>query len=136
MKIIKKILLFFDRLEDKVRASLSRRPLVYAFVGGIGVVLFWRGVWMTADQFVFMTGPVSMAIGTIILLLVGLWVSVFVGDEIIISGLKKEYKKFEKVSLEIENEGKEIDRIEDELEDIEKVIIKRKNRKIKKVVKK
>jgi hypothetical protein len=37
------ILAFFDKLEDKTRAKLSRVPLLYAFLGGIGIVLFWRG---------------------------------------------------------------------------------------------
>ena len=45
----KNIVKFFDKLEDKTRAMLSRMPILYAFVGGIGVVLFWRGVWHTTD---------------------------------------------------------------------------------------
>ena len=47
----KKVLNFFDKLEDKTRAGLSRVPFLYALLGGIGVVLFWRGVWHIADDF-------------------------------------------------------------------------------------
>ncbi len=126
MKIVKKIIKFFDKLEDKVRAGLSRMPLVYSIIGGVGVVLFWRGVWMIADQFVFMTGPVSMIIGSVILMLVGLMVSVFVGDRIIISGLKREQKLFEKARAEIEVESKNIADIESEVRKIGRRIIKKK----------
>ncbi|MBU2082030.1 hypothetical protein KKH14_01235, partial [Patescibacteria group bacterium] len=56
-KIIKNMFFrFFDKLEDKVRSRLSRRPILYAFLSGIGTVLFFRGVWMIADEFSFMTG--------------------------------------------------------------------------------
>ncbi|MCX6718865.1 MAG: hypothetical protein NTZ38_00600 [Candidatus Taylorbacteria bacterium] len=47
--MLKNILNFFDKLEDVVRAHLSRYPIAYTFVGGIAIVLFWRGVWHTAD---------------------------------------------------------------------------------------
>lgn len=126
MNVIKKILKFFDKLEDKVRASLARRPLIYALIGGIGIVLFWRGVWLTADKFEFMTGPVSMLAGIAILMLIGLWVSVFVGDSIIISGLKNEHKTFEKARLEIEKESRNIEDIETEVRKIRKRLIRNK----------
>lgn len=128
MNIVKKILKYFDKLEDRVRAALSRRPLVYALIGGIGVVLFWRGVWMTADEFSFMTGPISMLAGVLILMLIGLWVSVFVGDSIIISGLKKEHKEFEKARIEIEKESRNIEVLEGEVKKIEKKLMQRKRK--------
>ncbi|MDO8561937.1 MAG: hypothetical protein Q7S05_03875 [bacterium] len=108
---------FFDRLEDKIRAGLSHYPITYAIFGGIGVVLFWRGVWHTADLFPFMTGPVSTLIGAIILLLTGLFVSFFIGDNIMIAGLKREKKLAEKTELEIETE-------KDELDEVREIILK------------
>ena len=48
--LTRKIVRFFDKLEDKIRGRLSHHPIFYALVGGIGVVLFWRGVWHTADD--------------------------------------------------------------------------------------
>lgn len=90
MKIFKKIISFFDKLEDHFRIALAGRPLLYAILGGIGVVLFYRGIWMTADLFNFMNGPISVIIGILILMSVGLLISTFVGDSIIISGLKRE----------------------------------------------
>ncbi|MEO8638083.1 MAG: hypothetical protein ABI430_04255 [Candidatus Taylorbacteria bacterium] len=99
--MLKKTLQFFDKLEDKVREALSRRPVVYTLIGGVAIVLFWRGVWMTADLFPFLTGPVSILISVTVLLLTGLFVSFFVGDVIIISGLKKEKKLIEKTESEI-----------------------------------
>lgn len=109
---------FFDKLEDKIRRKLSRRPVVYALIGSIGIILLWRGVWLTADQFVFMTGPVSMIIGILILLLIGLFVSFFVGEQIIISGLKEEKRLDEKTEKEIRQEEITLREIKRELEEI------------------
>lgn len=101
---MKTIIDFFDKFEDDTRAALSKRPVIYAFIGGTTIVLFWRGIWMIADSIPFLTGPVSVAISTVVLLATGLFVSFFVGDTIIISGLKKEKKLDEKVASEIKTE--------------------------------
>lgn len=113
-----KITKFFDKLEDKIRRKLSQYPVIYAFIGSIGIILLWRGVWLTADQFAFMTGPVSMAIGVIILLLIGLFVSFFVGEQIIISGLKEEKRLDEKTEREVRREEITLREIKRELEEI------------------
>lgn len=115
--MIAAIIKFFDRLEDRVRGHLSHYPIPYAIIGGIGVVLFWRGVWHTADLFPFMTGPISTVIGIGILLLAGLFVSFFIGDNIMIAGLKREKKLAEKTESEIETEKEELD-------DVREVVMK------------
>ncbi|SRR3989344_201258 len=141
-----KLFHFFDRLEDRVRGWMSHRQIFYGLVGGIGIVLFWRGVWHTADYFslVFMKresgsatidmaalwdGLLSFGIGSILLLLTGLFVSSFIGNEIIISGLKGEKKVAEKTEEEVETETtlvkdlrKEMREIKDRLGRIERKI--------------
>lgn len=101
---VRKIVKFFDRLEDHVRTGLSHYPIVYGILGGVGIVLFWRGVWHTADLFPFMTGPMSLLIGGVILLLTGLFVSFFVGENIILTGLKQEKKLVERTESEVKTE--------------------------------
>lgn len=113
-----KITKFFDKLEDKIRRKLSQYPVIYAFIGSIGIILLWRGVWLTADQFAFMTGPVSITIGVIILLAIGLFVSFFVGEQIIISGLKEEKRLDEKTEREVRREEITLREIKRELEEI------------------
>ncbi|MDR3642300.1 MAG: hypothetical protein P4L74_01565 [Candidatus Doudnabacteria bacterium] len=113
-----------DRLEDHVRRFLSHYPIAYAFTGGIGVVIFWRGVWHTMDYIMgFLTagatvaqssvdlnlgawwdGPLSFIIGSVLLLMTGVFVSNFIGNEIIISGLKGEKKIAEKTEKEVRTE--------------------------------
>ncbi len=122
---------FFDKLEDRIRLALSHRPILYAFVGGVGVVLFWRGVWHTADLFPILTGPVSILISILILLATGLFVSFFVGDDIIIAGLKEEKKisdkteeEIKKEGLAIRNIGKDVDGIKETLGEMQGVIDK------------
>lgn len=118
-KGIKRIVRFFDLLEDWIRAHLSRYPLIYALIGGVGVVLFWRGVWHTADLFHFMTGPVSIAIAIVILGLSGILVSEFIGEHIIMTGLKGEKKLVEKTREEIAGEEEKIHHLEETLERVE-----------------
>lgn len=126
---MKDIFHFFDRLEDKVRGNLSHHPFLYAFIGGIGIVLFWKGIWDIANLFSFMYGPVSLIIGITILLMTGVFVSSFIGSRLIISGLKGEKTLAEKTEDEIKEEESEIKRvermlikIETELQDIENKI--------------
>ncbi len=112
-----KIIKFFDRLEDKIRKRLSRQPVLYAFIGSIGIILLWRGIWMLADE-IKLSGAVSAIIGSIILMSIGLFVSFFVGSEIIISGIKQEKRTDEKTEEEIKKEVITLGEIH---EDIEKI---------------
>src|SRR3989338_1099755 len=89
------------------------------------------GDWLVADDFEFMTGYVSILISTVILLLTGLFVSFFIGDELIIAGLKEEKKISEKTEEEINNEEmtlqelkKEIRLLTQKLGAIEKILRK------------
>ncbi|MFZ2523589.1 MAG: hypothetical protein WAW92_04360 [Minisyncoccia bacterium] len=118
---MKSIYKFFDKLEDKTRAKLSRMPIIYALIGAIGVVLFWRGVWHLADE-LNVGSLVSVIIGTTILLVTGAFVSTFIGSRLIISGLSGEKKLTEKAKEEIKNEEDEIESIKKTLEKIEKEI--------------
>ena len=115
---------FFDKLEDKVRARLSHRSIIYAFVGGMCTVLFWRGVWHTGDILMEQGGffawmfyePITVVWTSIVLLLTGLFVSNFIGERIIISGLKKEKKVTDKTEEEVQEEEQEISRLERKLD--------------------
>jgi hypothetical protein len=117
--MIKRTIRFFDRLEDKTRIALSHHPFLYSFIGGIGIVLFWKGVWETAELYPWLFGPMSVIVGVIILLMTGLLVSFFIGDNIILSGLKKEKKLTEKTENEICAEKHSLEYIVDKLEVIE-----------------
>ncbi|MEN9342101.1 MAG: hypothetical protein RIQ54_357 [Candidatus Parcubacteria bacterium] len=113
---------FFDKLEDKIRGFLSHYPIVYAFFGGVAIVLFWRGVWHFADEFSFMTGLVSLVIGSVLLLATGLFVSVFIGDQIIISGIRGEKKIAEQTEEEVQDEMSRLRAIERELKRLSDII--------------
>jgi hypothetical protein len=128
---------FFDRLEDKIRGWFSHYPLLYGFYGGIGLVLFWRGVWHTADAIALWywsangtmditpsmwDGPVTFVIGSIILLSCGLLVSEFIGNEIIISGLRGEKKLTEKTEGEVRTDTGALALALEKLDSIEKRI--------------
>jgi hypothetical protein len=92
---------FFDKLEDVLRAKLSHRPILYAFVGGIGIVLFWKGVWEAAEHFPILYGWPSAALGLLLILPTGLFVSFFIGDNIILSGYRNQKKLVERTEEEV-----------------------------------
>ena len=109
-------------MEDKIRAALSGHPFIYAFIGGTAIVLFWRGVWMVADTIPFLTAPVSILISVAILLVTGLFTSFFIGDNIIISGLKKEKRLDEKIASEVKTDLEVLSGIQKRLDNIEREV--------------
>lgn len=135
---MKHLLNFFDKLEDRVRGRLSHYPILYALVGGAGIVLFWRGVWLTADFLLetitiwqsasgstirsvnipWWDGPLSILVSLIILLITGVFVSNFIGNEIIITGLRGGKKLSEKTEQEMRMEVGAIGEIRDEIRKI------------------
>ncbi len=119
--VIKRTVHFFDKLEDHVRAKLSRHPIFYGLIGGVAVVLFWRGIWMLADE-IELSSISSIIISVVIMVMTGLFVSFFVGDRILLSGLRHEKKFMEKTEEEIKKETSEIVAVKGELKKIEKEI--------------
>ncbi|HEY4503536.1 MAG TPA: hypothetical protein VJJ28_00270 [Candidatus Paceibacterota bacterium] len=133
----KSIIIFFDKFEDKVRGHLSHYPIIYTIIGGIAIVLFWRGVWHTADilqakggilGFIFYE-PINMLIVTAILLATGLFVSYFIGDTILISGLKHQKKATERTEKEVGVEERQIEELsetvkemKEEVDEIKKIV--------------
>lgn len=100
-------------------------------------MLFWRGVWHTADylmlryayanpnasttdlsEMIWWDGPLSLFVGGGILLVTGAFVSSFIGNEIIISGLKGEKKLSEKAEKQIKSEAKALMEIKREVKKI------------------
>lgn len=152
--MVKSVIRFFDKLEDKVRGKLSHKPIIYAFIGGVGVVIFWRGVWHTMDYFMTLIaaklptsevgsidigalpwwdGPLSIFIGSALLLISGIFVSSFIGNEVILSGLKGEKKIVEKAEMEIKKEvsaikgvQQKVGRLSKQVEELDKTGLEKK----------
>jgi hypothetical protein len=114
-----RIVKFFDRLEITIRGKLSHYPILYAFIGGTGIVLFWRGVWHTADD-MNMGSILSLIVGFIILVLIGVFVAEFIGTKLIISGLIGEKKLEQKEKGEIETEETQLKNLQSTLSRLEK----------------
>jgi len=128
--IIRKVIDFFDKLEDVIRGHLSRYPIAYTLIGGVAIVLFWRGVWHTADILEGQGGwigwlfyePISLVIVTIVLLATGLFVSYFIGDTILISGLKGDKKLAEKTEKDVKEEEEKIVGLRTTIKDMKKEV--------------
>jgi len=122
----------FSKLQHRLQHRLSHYPTFYALIVGIGIVLFWRGVWHTADHlhlFIdtvlndsmslvgaqWWDGPLSLVVGSFVLYFTGAFTSSFIGNELILSGLRGEKKLTEKTESEVKNEVGAISEIQDEL---------------------
>ncbi len=123
----------YKKIQRKIQSYLSHYPVVYALVVGIGIVLFWRGVWHSADQIhnaisyfssessislvatPWWDGPLSFIIGAIILAVTGAFTSSFIGNELILSGLRGERKLNERTESELKAEINSISDIKEEL---------------------
>jgi len=116
-----KIVRFFDKLEDRIRGFLSHYPMLYAMVGGVAVVLFWRGVWELADDFEI-SAFWSLFVSVLIMMGTGVFVSFFIRDRIILTGLKREKKLAEKTEDEVKEEEMLLVNLSRRLENIEKSI--------------
>ena len=126
------------KIEQKIEHSLSHYPKVYALIVGIGIVLFWRGVWHTADYihnfFVHFSsssstslmdgqwwdGPLSFVVGALTLYFTGAFTSSFIGNELILSGLRGERRLEERTGEEVKSEIIAIADIKDELIQVSK----------------
>ncbi len=119
---MKRINHFFDRFEDKIRSVLSHYPIVYALIAGVGIVSFWRGVWETSDL-LGIKPQESLVGGVLIMMAVGILVTEFLGNRIIISGLRGEKKLEEKTLKEIEDEEMFLANLKNKVDRIEKILI-------------
>lgn len=128
--MIKKILKFFDKGEDRIRHALSKHPILYAVIGGFSVVIFWRGVWDMMDMLYIAYGfwflhPVgAMIISVIVMLATGTFISFFIGEQIILSGLKEEKRIDQKTEQDIELEDYKIKHMSEEIGEMRKDIAK------------
>lgn len=128
------------RYREKITVFLSHRPKLYALMVGIGIVLFWRGVWHTTD-FIhtyfniyqnnltisgsfspWWDGPLSLVVGIIILYFSNAFVSSFIGNELILLGLRREKKLSQKVEGEVKTEIDSILDIKNSLVDVNEKI--------------
>lgn len=124
-KILNKIHKLFDGIEDKARLELVHHPLVYAFIGSVGIVSIWRGIWHISDDWGVSSWG-SLIFGILITVLTGLFVSFFIGENIIISGLNKEKRIDEKTEEEIHKERTALDEIKKDIKEIKEILLKNK----------
>lgn len=121
MNLYKIVYKYFDKLEDKTRGKLTHYPIIYAFIGSVGIVSIWRGIWHISDSW-NMSGWLSLFLGILITLSTGLFISFFIGDNIIISGINQEKRIDEKTEEEIHKERNILEDIRKDIEEIKKLI--------------
>ena len=118
----------FLQIEERARSYFERFPFVHAFLGGVGVVLFWRGTWELVDQ-MRIDPVVSIIIGSLLLGSIGLFIHTFVGNAIIIKNVEKDKQMTKKaeheiavVEQDVKKEEITLTQLADKIEKLEKVI--------------
>ncbi len=101
----------FLKIEERARTYFERVPFLHAFLGGVGVVLFWRGVWEIADR-MRIDPIVSIIVGSLLLGSIGLFLHTFVGNAIIIKNVEKDKRMTTKAEHEIASVEKDVKREE------------------------
>jgi len=136
---MKALFIFLKTTGKKLQRALRRHPLVYAFVGGVGIVLFWRGVWYLTDFLVFailvprdqlgaidwtggIDGGISLVLGIALLLSTGLFVSEFLSGQVLMAEGKEEERLAKETEEGIKKESSELPSIEEGLQHIEEEI--------------
>ena len=121
-----KIIRFFDKLEDRVRGVLSHHPVLYSLIGGTALVLFWEGISKIVDSVPFLNSLAGGFLLTMVslatLLLIGVFVSFFIGDTILMSGINKEKKIAEQTEEEIEIEAHMMHNMNRKIVEIEEIV--------------
>ena len=97
----------FLKIEDKSRNYFDKFPFFHAFFAGIGVVLFWRGTWEVADR-LGLDPYWSIILGSLILIILGLFLQTFVGNTIIIKKVESEKRLDQKTEADIKKVQKEM----------------------------
>ncbi len=97
-------------------------------LAGIVAVLFFRGIWLLADE-AGLSSFASIIISLSILLITGPFVSHFVTNDVILSGLRKEKKIIDKTESELRSEMVTLLDIKEELGEIRDDIEELKNKK-------
>ena len=94
---------FFLKIEEDARKYFERIPFIQAFVAGIGVIIFWRGVWEFLDAS-GVSPLASVILGSLLLGAVGVFIQTFIGNTIIIRNVKREEKMEQKMLAKMEGE--------------------------------
>ncbi len=125
----------FLRIEERARTYFERFPFAHAFLGGIGVVLFWRGVWEIADR-MRIDPIVSIVVGSLLLGCIGLFLHTFVGNAIIIKNVEKDKRMTKKaeheiaaVEKDVKKEEVTLDQLSAKIDRLEQVVREMANRK-------
>lgn len=124
-KILNEIHKVLDSIEDEARIKLVHHPLVYAFIGSVGIVSIWRGIWHISDEW-GVSSWASLIFGILLTVLTGLFVSFFIGENIIISGLNKEKRIDEKTEEEIHKERTVLTEMSKDIKEIKEFILNNK----------
>ena len=102
----------------------------YTIIGGVAIVLFWRGIWHTADilqgqgglvGFIF-SPVINTILVVVVLLMTGLFVSYFIGDTILMSGIKGEKKTTEKTLKDVKDEEEKIKELRSTIKEMTKEV--------------
>lgn len=120
----------YCKFKERRKELIRSHHTLYAFIGGIGVVLFWHGIWEGLNR-IYQSSTilswighpaVSVTVGVVLLTLTGLFVFELVGREAI--ALQDNIKDIQKIEKSVVENVKDVkEDVKDIAKEVENVII-------------
>ena len=111
-------------IEESARKYFEQFPFVQALLAGVGVIIFWRGIWEWLD--ISQVSPfTSIVLGALILGGVGVFMQTFIGNTIIIREVQQEEKLEKHVQGHIHDDQVTLESVSKKIDELARKIEER-----------
>lgn len=122
-KIFQNEVLTIKRDTYKIRSTLRSHHILYSFIGGVGIVMFWYGIWEGLKLVPFLGHPlVALAIGFTILMVSGLIVFGLIGSKVLDEKLEDLEEATDDIAQTTENIEETAEETQDQVEETQDAV--------------
>lgn len=122
-KILQTEILTVKRDTYKIRTALRSHHILYSFIGGVGIVMFWYGIWEGLKRIPFLGHPlVALIIGFTILLVSGLIVFGLIGSKVLDEKLEDVEEATDDIAETAENIQETVEKTQGQVEETQNIV--------------
>lgn len=118
----------YCKFKERRKELIRSHHTLYAFIGGVGVVLFWHGIWEGLNRIYESSNilswighpAVSVTVGIVLLTITGLFVFELVGREALaLQDNLQNIQKIEKTVIQdVQNVKEEVEEVKEDVQDM------------------